>query len=104
MTTKTIPARVKFYSRGLLCEIACAEGEGWRGYVRLPARHPWVGEYEAGDLLLTVGGQAGREITWSGQRAADDRWWLGFDGVPSAGRARTIIADLASLVRAAEGQ
>jgi hypothetical protein len=98
-----IEKSMEFHSRGFLCEIVCAEGEGWRGYVRLPARHPWVGEYEAGDLLLTVGGQAGREITWSGQRAADDRWWLGFDGVTSAADARRIVAHLARLARAAVG-
>lgn len=95
-----------FYCLGLLCEVVAEEGEPWRGYVRLPAGHPWIGAEEAGDLLLRVGGQAGREITWSGPRAdhGADAWWIGFDGVPLASSARRIIADLARLARAAGGR
>lgn len=96
---------LSYFSRGLACELAREEGEPWRGYIRLPAGHPWIGAEEAGELLLRVGGHAGREITWSGPRADQgDAWWIGFDGVGSASSARRIIADLARLARMAEGR
>lgn len=94
-----------FYSGGLLCQIATEDGEPWRGYVRLPAGHPWIGEEEAGDLLLDIGGDLDCEITWSGPRADyGDAWWIGFHGIAEEHDARILVVDLVRLVLAAEGK